>query len=328
MAHSHTLDRYRVGHAETHEGVRQLMLQQFGVTRLYTSRYLRDFNATTSLLKVADIDLGFCAYSQPFRATYPGDSGETHVRAYMPSLGKVRIVARGSEWANVKAGDICTVPPGGPFDAEFPSASRKLFIRIPERVVHQLHRHYFGEEASALSYLPTLQLGGDAGAGFAALLPLLVSQVDAGAPQPIVEELAQSLTLNFLLAACLPFRRRLADSSTSASHAQVIRAEEFIDANLGAAFDIAALAEASGCSARSLFDAFKEIRGCPPAAFIKKRRLQKAKELLSVAEPSTRVGEVALACGFTNMGRFADEYARLFGERPSETLARRKIQGN
>jgi AraC family ethanolamine operon transcriptional activator len=33
-----------------------------------------------------------------------------------------------------------------------------------------------------------------------------------------------------------------------------------------------------------------------------------------------RVSDVALRSGFSHFGRFAEEYRRLFGERPSETL--------
>jgi AraC family ethanolamine operon transcriptional activator len=45
---------------------------------------------------------------------------------------------------------------------------------------------------------------------------------------------------------------------------------------------------------------------------------------LLVAEPgATRVKRVAAQWGFTEMGRFAVEYKRLFGESPSETLVRK-----
>jgi transcriptional regulator GlxA family with amidase domain len=61
-------------------------------------------------------------------------------------------------------------------------------------------------------------------------------------------------------------------------------------------------------------------------AFAKRMRLRRAHEQLSFGNDSVTVTEVALACGFGNLGHFAKDYARAFGEKPSETLANAKAR--
>ena len=52
--------------------------------------------------------------------------------------------------------------------------------------------------------------------------------------------------------------------------------------------------------------------------------MNRVRSELTAAEPgSALVMHVAARLGFTEMGRFAVEYKGLFGESPSETLARR-----
>jgi AraC-like DNA-binding protein len=53
-------------------------------------------------------------------------------------------------------------------------------------------------------------------------------------------------------------------------------------------------------------------------------RLDVARAALLAAEPPRQVTVIALDCGFTHLSRFAEAYLRAFGERPSETLARRR----
>jgi len=59
-----------------------------------------------------------------------------------------------------------------------------------------------------------------------------------------------------------------------------------------------------------------------PGRHRRARRLTLARERLRRPGPQT-VSEVALDCGFWELGRFAQAYRAAYGERPSETLRRR-----
>jgi transcriptional regulator GlxA family with amidase domain len=85
---------------------------------------------------------------------------------------------------------------------------------------------------------------------------------------------------------------------------------------------IEALAVVANASARSVFQAFKEFRGYSPMNFLKRERLRHAREMLAKPASDESVTNVTFACGFGNMGRFANDYQKAFGEMPSETLNR------
>lgn len=76
-------------------------------------------------------------------------------------------------------------------------------------------------------------------------------------------------------------------------------------------------------SVRSLQEGFRRSLDTTPVAYLRRVRLEKARDELTAAEPgTTSVTEVATRWGFVHLGRFSSTYARAFGERPSETLRR------
>jgi AraC-like DNA-binding protein len=85
------------------------------------------------------------------------------------------------------------------------------------------------------------------------------------------------------------------------------------------------LAHRLGCSLRSLQLAFREVHdGLSPRQVYNRIRLQRARQRLLEASRQDQVTRIALDTGFHHLSRFAQTYARTFGELPSETLARRR----
>jgi AraC family ethanolamine operon transcriptional activator len=76
-----------------------------------------------------------------------------------------------------------------------------------------------------------------------------------------------------------------------------------------------------GCSRRSLQYAFESIYGQNPMAYLRTLRLAAARRQLTSGAPGVLVQDVAAAVGFSHLPRFAQAYAQMFGERPSESLA-------
>ena len=127
---------------------------------------------------------------------------------------------------------------------------------------------------------------------------------------------------HFLLANQHNFRTLLEKQARHAGPWQVRMAEEYIDANWDKPITLELLSGITGASTRSLHEKFKQARGYSPMAFAKQVRLKRARELLLRPAPATSVTTVSSACGFSNLGHFAKDYFKIFGERPSETLAR------
>lgn len=107
---------------------------------------------------------------------------------------------------------------------------------------------------------------------------------------------------------------------------QVRRAEEYIETHWNQPITITSLARATAASARSIFYHFKSSRGQSPMSFLKQVRLEHAREMLERSGISRSVTEIAIECGFGNLGHFAGDYLKRFGEHPSDTLKRSKFQ--
>ncbi|RBP15813.1 AraC-like DNA-binding protein [Roseiarcus fermentans] len=100
------------------------------------------------------------------------------------------------------------------------------------------------------------------------------------------------------------------------------RAEEYIQARAGQPIALHEVADAAGCSVRSLQLGFRQFRDMTPAAAIRKARLEAVQRILVFGECGRTVTDIAYQYGFTNPGRFAGLYKRMFGVSPSNDLRR------
>lgn len=84
---------------------------------------------------------------------------------------------------------------------------------------------------------------------------------------------------------------------------------------------LAELCAASGVPERTLRNIFQTVLGVSPLKYLQLRRMRQVREALQKADKRNHsVKQIALESGFWELGRFAVEYKRLFGESPSETL--------
>jgi AraC family ethanolamine operon transcriptional activator len=101
----------------------------------------------------------------------------------------------------------------------------------------------------------------------------------------------------------------------------VRRAEDYMQAHLGAPLSVLELCRELAVSERTLHYAFQEVRGLSPMAYFKTRRLNAVRqELKAAVGGTTTVREIARRWGFWHTGEFAADYLRLFGELPSQTF--------
>lgn len=93
-------------------------------------------------------------------------------------------------------------------------------------------------------------------------------------------------------------------------------------ANAAVALRMEQVANAAGCSVRTLGAVYRRFRDTTPLAALHAIRLDQAREALSRDAADGSIIEVARRFGFTNSGRFNAAYSRRFGERPKETIRR------
>lgn len=98
------------------------------------------------------------------------------------------------------------------------------------------------------------------------------------------------------------------------------RAEAHIRSQQGRSVGVSELVVIAGVSERTLQQAFRRYRDCSPLEHSRDVRLDAARAALI---EGACVTEVALEFGFPHFGRFAQNYAARFGEKPSATVRRR-----
>jgi len=106
------------------------------------------------------------------------------------------------------------------------------------------------------------------------------------------------------------------------SGAKLVRdVEDYVDGvEIGRPVHISELCSALTVSRRTLHRAFQHSLGLGPVTYLRLRRLADVHRMLIVADAAPAgVTQAALDYGFTDLGRFAAFYKRIFGEVPSET---------
>jgi AraC family ethanolamine operon transcriptional activator len=158
---------------------------------------------------------------------------------------------------------------------------------------------------------------------------LLARAVEAARFEPAVltAPAARTKMQADILAACRPIAGPLsalvaATGWPRISRTDIVRAaKDLIDNCEDQVPTIDDLARAADVSVRTLQTAFLDYYGIPPLQYLTLRRLHRVRARLQKADADqTTVTRIAAQFGFWQFGRFAGQYRRLFGERPSETL--------
>jgi len=93
------------------------------------------------------------------------------------------------------------------------------------------------------------------------------------------------------------------------------RAHDLIDLRYAEPLDLAILARQAGYSKFHFARAFAAAYGETPRGYLTRRRLERAKELLRVANPT--ITEICFLVGFESVGSFSSLFRRVVGQTPS-----------
>lgn len=250
------------------------------------------------------------------------------VRASLPmrSLFFLDAAGTGSAWHGEPAdeGTLLSYQPGGELVGHARGRFEWLGVLLAPGVLER--------QALALGFDPGEETRGPV------LAPAPASMRELRGAVRQVFEIADARALAFETAA---LRRSLEESLLTASvHATqrsdagrtaagisheraVRRAFEVLEARAHDPIYLAELCGAAGVSERTLRNAFQQLYGVSPIRYLHLYRMEQVRNALRAADPRrAHVVEIAQQHGFSNPGRFALEFRRLFGESPSETLRR------
>jgi AraC-like DNA-binding protein len=204
--------------------------------------------------------------------------------------------------------------PGEQMLASFSEDCEQLFVRISQKTVAD-HTGF-----RKLQFQRNVDLGNPLLAPWIHHLATIISDRQTSdfirsVPQIAIEY--ERLLLSLLLAG--QKHHDAAERACGVAPGSVKRAEEFIHSYASEPLSLADIASAAGVPARTLLESFRRFRGTSPIRYLRDVRLDNARKVLRLGRVAT-AAEAAMESGLMHLGRFSQEYAERFGERPSETL--------
>ena len=111
--------------------------------------------------------------------------------------------------------------------------------------------------------------------------------------------------------------------TVSPSRRAVARAEAYLQGCQSPPIEVSELSRIVGISERNLRRAFQSVHGTSPKRYMLAERLGAVRRALGdTSNQTASVTDVAERFGFSELGRFAGYYRKVYGETPSDTLRR------
>ena len=281
------------------------------------------FQARHHHARLAGMSVNFIQYSPG--ATISADLSRRFYLIHYVLNGECRL---GPEIGGrvLTAGDIAVINPTEPFSLKTAADCGQIVIKLESEVLTDAAQKRF-------SLPPEPPMRFDAAsqnvrhASLARVIDLICKEADSPGPDgagPRTETMLAEL-LAVTLIESLPHNHSAAlgnsGSETGIAPWYVKRVEEYIDLHAETDIRIADMTAVAGVSERSLYNGFRVWRATSPKSYLKAVRLDRVRtELLGLKAKSRSVSDIARSMGFRHMGNFARDYAKRFGERPSDTL--------
>ncbi|MCM8854785.1 MAG: AraC family transcriptional regulator [Candidatus Thiodiazotropha sp.] len=249
----------------------------------------------------------------------------------IPMNGKAKIVT-GKQEVLIGQGTGAVINPEHYTVMHWDTDCQMLMLKVDEHaLIQQLARLLRRPINGSLSFDPALDAKQGAQGSWFRYLDYCLDEIERTPPQqlnsPLFAEFRSTLLTSLLLTLPNNFSDALQASDKRVAPCNVRRAMDYIHANFRDTVTIEQLVEVSNVSARSLFDCFRKFVGSTPMQYLRKIRLEKARERLQVGNPDDNVTQVAMACGFTQLGRFSAWYKQVYGETPCQTFRSARSSG-
>lgn len=208
----------------------------------------------------------------------------------------------------IEPGGVCVVPAGRLFTVRWEEPYRFVWVAISPELLARAAQ----EETGA-----TRELMHERGAADSMLAPLVLTLRDEVRAGRAAESHARDL-LSMLISQLVHKHTRAADrpllGGLSANIARKVT--DYIERHLDGPLTLRELAGFAGLSVFHFLRCFKQCTGRPPHAYVRERRIERAKQLLARGEAT--IAEVAFRCGFADQSSFARTFHRVVGVTPRE----------
>jgi len=219
----------------------------------------------------------------------------------------------------LKAGQVLVMDPGGDAFQQVAANHQQMSVSIPVDLLDRIARVEYGlEDANLWDWRVATPTCRDSRVLFQA-----VESIVSGKPHHFIGANAEVQLAELVFATIRDRSQTNPEPSRHLNRRAIARkAVEYIHSRLSNPPSILELCEFTGAGRRALFYAFDELIGLSPIAYLKVTRLQEARRRIIASSQHHCVQLVASNLNFGHLGQFSIDYAKLFGESPSQTRKR------
>ena len=267
--------------------------------------------------KLAALEMGGCSIA---------NARDGVLRLLLPLTSGLEMVV-GSKRQAISAGQA-VFGPLQDFRNIYADDYRGLVLGMHRRVLEEALADFgwAGDLSDLLAQVSMQPTGASAAIG--RMLLALVRTLDE-APENMLSQkrflTAHEELLILNLARILALSEEMRAPRADASALYLSRALDYMHAHVFDEIGPTSVARAAGCSLRNLQLLFQRDYGQTITGSLRQLRLRAAHARLLTCEPADTITAVAIDCGFSHLSDFARHYRGLFGELPSQTLARRRV---
>jgi AraC-like DNA-binding protein len=319
------MERFPVFHSRDPEETRAFLEdKQFRFDM--APRQMRELGSQLNGVYLPSMYLGYIEYGGAAVAT-TATSGRSDYWIQISLRGNIEVTA-GREIIGCDAGHAALTSPKREPTVRSAAGSARFHVSLTEAALIRQLAGLLGEPiVSPLEFASEIPTAAGYGRGLVEALYLAavdVQRESALLANPLtLSAFEQFVLTGLLLSQPHNYADALRRRAKPVAPADVRRAIDFIEANVDAPIGLPDIVAASGIPGRTLLKHFRDFRGISPMRYLRRARFERVHEALRSADADDGVTQIALAHGFTHMGRFSVEYHKQFGESPSATLRRR-----
>lgn len=298
--------------------IEHVLAATYGARRFELIGAKEKLNVHANHWQSESISLSFCHYGARVNVDFP-EAG--FFRQQFSLRGGAHIKVGGTE-REIGTNAFCVVPPDSRLLIRFQPGFEQLVLRVDQAQLEGKFAALAGKARSRIEFDLAARPGTVATARLSRLPTFFISELDRQEGMTAIEiaEMEQAILVAFLQANPTADQSTLNGSRRPAGYRQMRILEEYIEAHWNEPLSLEALSIATAVGTRTIFNQFQKWRGKTPMQFIKEVRLRHAREMLR-RNPGVTITEIAISCGFGNLGHFAADYRRCWGKRPSDTRA-------
>ena len=310
------LDAYPALRSNKVAEIEHVLAATYGARRFELIGRKESLNVHANHWQSKAVSLSFCHYGSRVNVDFP-EAGFFRQQFSLRGGAAIRIGAKECE---IGENAFCVVPPDRRLLIKFRPDFEQLVLRIDKDSLEKKSAALMGTAQAPLTFELSSRGGDAAMARLSRLVKYFISELDRQEGMSPIEiaEVEQAILVSFLQANPQTNRPELTHNRISVGARRLRVLEEYIEAHWNEALSLEDLSNVAAVGARTIFHHFRKKRGKTPMQFIKEVRLRHAREMLLHA-PERSITEIAVSCGFGNLGHFAADYRRFWGERPSET---------